>query len=184
AVNELSSVPLPLPLTTLVGRDGDIAILQQWAADPTARLITLVGPGGVGKTRLALELAHAITTASATRVVFVPLAAIRNPVFVASAIAEAFGLSDVTSHDLPKRVRVACDDRATLVVLDNFEQVVEATPLVADLLAAVAPLRCLATGREPLRVRGEREYAVGPLALEVDASTTNAPAHSPAVQLF
>jgi predicted ATPase/DNA-binding XRE family transcriptional regulator len=184
AVEEAGGFALPLPLTAFVGREADMQILRQWTSDPTARLITLVGPGGVGKTRLALELARSLATASAIRVVFAPLAAIRNPIFVASAIAEAFGLSDVTAVDLPKCVRVACDDRPTLLVLDNFEQVLDATPLVADLLTSIAPLRCLATSRAPLRLRGEREYAVGPLALEADTDAADALARSPAVQLF
>ena len=138
AVDELSGVSLPLPLTVLLGRDADVQTLRHWLADPAARLITLIGPGGVGKTRLALELARAIAAEGATRVVFVPLAAIRNPAFVASAIAEALGLSDVTALDLPRRARVACEDRPTLLVLDNFEQVLDAAPLVADLLTSVA----------------------------------------------
>ena len=79
-----------------------------------------------------------------------------------------------------------CDDQPTLLVLDNFEQVLDATPLVADLLTSVAPLRCLVTSRAPLRVRGEREYAVGPLALEAgsDAMSPADLARSPAVRLF
>ena len=118
--------------------------------------------------------------------VFVPLAAIRNPAFVASAIAEALGLSDVTALDLPRRARVACDDQPTLLVLDNFEQVLDAAPLVADLLTSVASLRVLVTSRAPLRVRGEREYAVGPLALEVDSEAMSPAdlARAPAVRLF
>ena len=140
--------------------------LRRWLADPAVRLITLIGPGGVGKTRLALEIARAIAEEAAVRVVFVPLAAIRNPAFVASAIAEALGLSDVTALDLPRRARVACADRPTLLVLDNFEHVLDAAPLVADLLTSVASLRLMVTSRAPLHVRGEREYAVGPLALE------------------
>ena len=84
AVDELSGVSLPLPMTALLGRDGDMQTLRDWLADPAVRLITLIGPGGVGKTRLALELARAIADEGATRVVFVPLAAIRDSAFVAS----------------------------------------------------------------------------------------------------
>ena len=83
AVDELSGVSLPLALTVLLGRDADVQTLRHWLADPAARLITLTGPGGVGKTRLALELARAIAAEGTTRVVFVPLAAIRDPAFVA-----------------------------------------------------------------------------------------------------
>ncbi len=115
-----------------------------------------------------------------------PLAAIRDYTFVASAIAEALGLADVTALDLPKRARVACGDRPTLLVLDNFEQILDAATLVAELLASAAFLRVLVTSRAPLRVRGEREYAVGPLALEVgvDAMSPADLARSPAVRLF
>ena len=186
AVDELSGASLPIALTAFLGRDADVQALRRWLADPAARLITLTGPGGAGKTRLAVEFARAIAAEGATRVVFAPLAAIRNPAFVASAIAEALGLSDVTALDLPKRARAACDDRPTLLVLDNFEQVLDAAPLVADLLTSVASLRLVATSRAPLRVRGEREYAVGPLALEMDSEAMSPAdlARSPAVRLF
>jgi len=184
--DELSSLSLPLAPTALLGREADLQTLRQWLADEEARLITLVGPGGVGKTRLALELGRRISIEGATRAVFVPLAAIRNPAFVASAIAESLGLSDVPSVDLPQRVRLACAHHPTLLVLDNFEQVLDATPLVVDLLTAVAPLRILVTSRAALRVRGEREYAVGPLALTVDDDAASPAdfARSPAVRLF
>jgi len=186
AVDELTGVSLPLPLTDLLGRDTDVQTLRQWLADPTRRLITLIGPGGVGKTRLALELARAIADESATRVVFVPLAAIRDPAFVESAIAEAFGLVDIASRDLPRRVRVACDNHSTLLVLDNFEQVLDAAPPVAGLLTSVPLLRVLVTSRAPLRVRGERVYVVGPLGLEADSNAipTADLARAPAVRLF
>jgi len=150
------------------------------------RLMTLTGPGGAGKTRLALELVRGVVDAGLTRVVFVPLSAVRDPGFVAPAIAQALGLADVNARDLPTRARVACEDRSTLLVLDNFEHVLDAAPLVADLLTSVASLRILVTSRAPLRLRGEREYVVGPLALPVDSepSASIDPASSPAVRLF
>ena len=120
AVDELSGVSLPLPLTALLGRDADVQTLRHWLADPAARLITLTGPGGVGKTRLALELARAIAAEGAARVVFVALAAIRDPAFVAPAIAEALGLSDVTALDLPRRARAACDGHADVAGARQF----------------------------------------------------------------
>jgi predicted ATPase/transcriptional regulator with XRE-family HTH domain len=185
AVDELSGVSLPLAPTALLGRDVDVQALGQWLADPAVRLITVTGPGGVGKTRLALEVAQAITD-GASRVVFVPLATIRTPAFVAPAIAEALGLSNVTALDLPKRVRVACADQRTLLVLDNFEHVIDAAPLVAELLTSVASLRLLITSRALLHVRGEREYALGPLALEASSEEMSPPdlARMPAVRLF
>jgi len=186
AVDELSDGSLPVPPTVLLGREADVQRLRTWLVDPAARLTTLIGPGGVGKTRLALELARAIAGEGSTRVVLASLTAIRHPGFVASAIAEALGLANVTALDLPKRARVACQDHPTLLVLDNFEHVLDAAPLVADLLTSVASLRVLVTSRAPLRVRGEREYAVGPLALEVDVDATSPAdlARSPAVRLF
>jgi predicted ATPase/DNA-binding XRE family transcriptional regulator len=186
AADELTGVSLPLALTALLGREADVHTLRDWLADPAVRLITLTGPGGVGKTRLALEFAQSVATEGLTRVVFVPLAAIREPAFVASAIAEALGLSDITPLALPKRVRVACADQPTLLVLDNLEQVLEAAPLVADLLGSVSSLRLLVTSRAPLRVRGEREYGVGPLELEVSSEAMPPAdlARAPAVRLF
>jgi predicted ATPase/DNA-binding XRE family transcriptional regulator len=186
AVDELRDTSLPLAPTILLGRDSDVQTLRLWLADPIARLITLTGPGGAGKTRLALEVARAIAAEGTTRVVFAPLAAIHDAAFVAPAIAEALGLSDVTAVDLPKRARGACDDQPTLVVLDNFEQILDAAPLVADLLTSVPTLRVLATSRAALRVRGEREYAVGPLALEPGADTMSPAdlARCSAVRLF
>jgi predicted ATPase/DNA-binding XRE family transcriptional regulator len=185
AVDELSGAPLPVPPTVLLGRDAAVTTLRRWLADAAARLITLTGPGGAGKTRLALELARTIAAEGATRVVFVPMAAIRNPAFVALGIAEAIGLSDVTALDLPRRARAACGDHPTLLVLDNFEHVLESAPLVADLLTTVQSLRLLATSRAPLRVRGEREYAVGPLELaHPDVVSPADLARAPAVRLF
>ena len=186
AADELSGATVPLAPTVLVGRDRDLETLGTWFADPTVRLITLTGPGGAGKTRVALEFARTIAAADRHRVVFVPLAAIQDHVFVAPAIAEALGLSDVSSVDLIKRARLACGDRATLLVVDNFEHVLEAAPMIADLLSSIAPLRIVATSRAPLRVRGEREYAIGPLALDgdVDPSSPADLVRSPAVRLF
>jgi predicted ATPase/DNA-binding XRE family transcriptional regulator len=185
AVDELSRPALPLALTALLGRDSDLQTLRLWLADPTARLITLIGPGGVGKTRIALELARAIAEERATHVVFLGLASVRDPAFVAPAIAEALGLSDVTTVDLPRHARVVCD-QPTLLVLDNCEHVLDGMPLVAALLASAVSLRVLATSRAPLHVRGEREYNVGPLALEADADASSPAdlARSPAVRLF
>jgi predicted ATPase/DNA-binding XRE family transcriptional regulator len=184
--DELGGGSLPIPLTALLGRDAEMQTLRAWLADPAIRLITLTGPGGAGKTRLALELAHAHAAERSTRVAFVPLATTRNPAFVASAIAEVLGLSDVTPVDLPRRARGACDGRPTLLLLDNLEQVLDAAPLVADLLSSAASLRVLATSRAALRVRGEREYVVGALPMRVDADVTS-PAdlvRCPAVRLF
>jgi predicted ATPase/DNA-binding XRE family transcriptional regulator len=180
AANEPAGPSMPLPLTTLVGREDDVATLRQWLTDPDVRLITLIGPGGVGKTRLALELARVTADEKLARVVFVALAAIRDQGFVASAVAEAFGLGDAASLDLPRRARAVCGAYPVLLVLDNFEQVLAAASLVADLIAAVSSLQIVVTSRAPLHVRGERAYTVGTLAIGSQADTLGAPA----VRLF
>src|SRR6187549_272465 len=186
AAEELVGASLPSPLTSLLGRDTELETLRQWLGDPVSRLITLIGPGGVGKTRLVMELARTIAKERATRVVFVSLSAIRDVEFVAPAIAEALGLSDVTALGLPKRARAACADRPTLLVLDNFEHLLDAAPLVAALLTSVQSLRLLVTSRAPLHVRGEREYVVEPLGLQAasDATSPADLARVPAVRLF
>jgi predicted ATPase len=175
-----------MPLTALLGRETDLKLLRALLADPAARLITLIGPGGVGKTRLALEVAYAIADERACRVLFVGLAAVRSSAFVAPAIAEALGVLDHTALDLPGRARLACAGQPTLLVLDNFEHVLDMAPVVVDLLRAVPTLRVLVTSRAPLRVRGEREYAVGPLGLHVneDVSSPADLARAPALRLF
>jgi predicted ATPase/transcriptional regulator with XRE-family HTH domain len=187
AVEELSGVSLPVPLTGVVGRDADVETLVKWLDDPRARLITLVGPGGVGKTRLALEIGRRIAEDGHVRAVFVELAGVRDPAFVGTAIAEALGLSDVTSLDLPRRVRGAfTGDHPILLLLDNCEQILGAAPLVVELVAATTSIRILATSRAPFRVRGERLYVVRPLPCDTSRHRTSPAdvAQVPAVRLF
>jgi predicted ATPase/transcriptional regulator with XRE-family HTH domain len=181
-----TGTPLPVPPTILLGRESDLRNLSACLVEPDARLVTITGPGGAGKTRLALELARAIAATGRSRVLFISLASIRNPLLVAPTIAEALGFVDAAAVDLPNRVRVACDGAPTILVLDNFEHVLDAAPVVSDLLATVESLRILATSRAPLRVRGEREYPLGPLVLEtaVEALQPADLAASPALRLF
>ncbi|HJR61810.1 MAG TPA: helix-turn-helix domain-containing protein [Vicinamibacterales bacterium] len=186
AVDELSGASLPLPLTALLGRESDVQVLRQWLAEPAFRLVTIVGPGGVGKTRLALELAREVADEGSIRVVFVPLACIGDPGLVACAIADALGLAVPTAADLPSRAGAACEGHPTLLVLDNFEQVLDAAPLITALLTSISVVRLLVTSRAPLRVRGEREYALGPLTLKTSSEpmTPADMARLPAVRLF
>jgi predicted ATPase/DNA-binding XRE family transcriptional regulator len=185
-LDELRSLSLPLAPTAFVGREDELKVLRQWLTDRSVRLITLTGPGGAGKTRLALELAREVAADGTARVVLVLLAAIRDTGLVAAAIAEALGLVDTPAADLPRRVKSAWDGTPTLLVLDNFEQVLEAAPLIAEILSSAASLRVLVTSRAPLHLRGEREYAVGSLALDthVDARSPGDLVRSAAVRLF
>ena len=161
AADELCGASLPVSLTTLLGRETDLGTLREWLADPAGPLITLIGPGAVGKTRLALEIARETAARAVTRVVMAELAAVRDHAFVPLAIAEALGLSDVTAADLPRRLRSTTEGAPpVLIVLDNCEHLPGAAPHVAELMAIVPTLRVLATSRAPLRVRGERLFAV------------------------
>jgi predicted ATPase/transcriptional regulator with XRE-family HTH domain len=182
-LHELGGIALPVPLTALIGREADLETLGRWIDEPNGRLITLTGPGGVGKTHLAINVARAVADAGRTYVAFVALAALRDPGLVACAIAEALGLADISISDLARRARTACESRMTLLLLDNFEQVLGAAPIITDLLTSTTNLRLLVTSRSPLALRGEREYAVEPLALDTDSDATDV-TQSPAVRLF
>ena len=186
AADDIGAGRLPLAPTPMLGRDPELRRLRQWIADPAARLITLVGPGGVGKTRLSIAIAQEIALEGTARVVFVALAPLRDEPLVASTIAEAFGLADIVGDALPGRLRVVCQNMPTWLVLDNFEHLTAAAPLVAMILAAVSSLRILVTSRAPLHLRGEREFAVHPLECGTDADEA-APAdlaRVPAVHLL
>lgn len=181
----------PHPPTRLINRERELASLlaRLGDKDPGAgRLVTLTGPGGVGKTRLALAGAEALSGAFADGVAWVDLAPLRDHVHVGAAIAAALGVRDDGPRDLQAALRASLRDRDLLLVLDNFEHVIEAAPMIAELLADCWRLRVLATSRERLRLRGEQEEPVEPLAVppangSIPPSTDPA-AGSAAVQLF
>ncbi|MDQ3692784.1 MAG: tetratricopeptide repeat protein [Chloroflexota bacterium] len=172
---------LPVPPTAILGRTRELADLRRRLEDG-ARLLTLTGPGGTGKTRLALEAAHGIASEFAHGAVFVDLAPVADPGMVLPAIAQALGLRETGEQPLAEQLRAFLQPRRLLLVLDNFEQVATAAPDIAALLAAAPDLVIIVTSRAPLRVRGEQEVAVGPLALP---ETGEVPGHgvSPEVAL-
>ena len=160
-VDERSS--LPARTTSFVGRDAELADLLRLIERKDVRLVTLTGPGGIGKTRLAVETAHRLASGFADGVAYVPLDRLTDPELVPAAIAEAVGvpaLGPDQATGLARRLR----ERKMLLVLDNFEHVVASAPLVTQLLETAGDLEVLATSREPLRLQGEHEYGVPPLA--------------------
>jgi hypothetical protein len=157
--------PLPRPLNRLVGRADERARLLALLRRPEARLLTLTGPGGVGKTRLALEAAHDLATDFADGVWFVPLSAIREPEFVLPALLAALGLRETETRSPLEVLQATLGAHALLLLLDNFEQVLPAAPALAELLSACSQVKLLVTSRAALRVQGEYELAVFPLAL-------------------
>jgi non-specific serine/threonine protein kinase len=177
---------LPAQPTPLLGREIETAAVRAVLLHPTTRLVTLTGPGGVGKTRLAAQVADELVEAFADGVVFVSLAPVGEPGLVAAAIAHAVGAPEHGDQPLASRLAAWLRARRMLLVLDNYEHVVAAAPLVGELLAACPDLKALATSRMPLHLAGEQEFPVPPLATPVVGQTSGAdsPARYPALALF
>ena len=183
ALKSLDAHPhnLPIQLSTFIGRDAELAELTRLL--DSERLVTLIGPGGIGKTRLALQAAADQIDHFRDGVFLIDLAPLREPEFLPGAIAETLGLREEPGKPISATLEEHLSGRTILLVLDNLEQLLPAAGrTVADVLARAPDLRIIATSRAPLRVRGEREYRV--TGLEVGSPTELDPEPPPAVALF
>ena len=154
---------LPAQITSFVGRQREITEVKNLLAG--SRLLTLSGPPGTGKTRLALQVASQVLHQFEDGVYFVELAPISDPQFVASTIAQVFDISEAGSGSLVENLKNYLKDKQLLLVLDNYEQIIETAPLVSGFLAAASGLKILVTSRQVLQVYGEQEYLVPPLSV-------------------
>ena len=177
---------VPVSLTTFVGRDREKTEIGRLLSRDDVRLLTMIGPGGVGKTRVAMEVAANSEERLPDGVVFVSLAPIRDPSLVADAILDELGIPDDRELPPEERLIATLQDRHMLLVLDNFEHVNAAASLIARLLSACPRIRILATSRSRLRLSGEHVYAVPPLTVPPDGphQCVTAIASHEAVRLF
>ncbi len=163
---------LPTQLTSFVGRERELA--EAGALLAANRLVTLTGPGGTGKTRLSLQVAAEAAESYPDGIFFVALETVRDPSLVASRLASAIGIVEAARRTIDETLRDWLQGKRVLFVLDNFEQVLDAGPIIADLLRAAPGLSVLATSRAPLRVSGEQEYPVPGLPTPPDRSQLSA----------
>jgi predicted ATPase/DNA-binding CsgD family transcriptional regulator len=170
----------------LLGRTRDLEVVGRLLLAGTARLITLVGPAGVGKTSLALEVSREVESHFADGTIFVDLTTVRDPDAVHMVVGQSLGFKDLENSRLPDRLQAYLVQRELLLILDNVEHVLAAVPELAELLTASPRLTVLATSREPLHLRSEQVFHVPPLALP-DLDTLFPPeelAQVPSVALF
>ena len=178
---------LPAQPTPLIGREKDVLTARKHLLNEGTRLLTLVGPPGVGKTRLAIQIAFGLVEEFEDGVHFVSLASITDPALVAPVIAQTLGVNQVREGTFAERLKEYLCDKHALLVLDNFEQVVNAAPFIAELLTACPWLSLIVTSRTHLSIRAEHQYPVAPLGLPVESNEQVDPAELlryPAVELF
>lgn len=182
----LNNLPnnLPAPMNSFIGRETEVRRIVEYFTDGQARLVTLTGPGGIGKTRLALQVATELLDTYPDGVWFIALADLRQPAHVITEIAKALDLPLESAQDVIEQVVSYLLGKTLLLVLDNFEHLMDATEDVKTLLLRCPTLRCLTTSRELLKVAGEQRFVVPPLSTpseDVDFETLR---HFESVQLF
>ena len=153
-------VVVPTPLTTFIGREQEIAELYTKLCDPTIRLLTLIGPPGIGKTRLAIQVAPLVQEHFSDGVWFVTLAPIHDPALVVSTIAHTLHVTIEPNKTVEELLQKALEGKRALLILDNFEHLIAATPLIKTLLTTLRNLKILVTSRTALRLSGEHHYQV------------------------
>jgi predicted ATPase/DNA-binding XRE family transcriptional regulator len=155
---------LPYPPTTLLGREQEVAQARDLLGERGVRLLTVTGPGGVGKTRLALEIAHNLRDSFADGLAWIDLTGLRDPTLVAQTVSHVLELREQADRSFLEQVRALLKDKQCLLLLDNFEQVQEAADFIADLLMNCPRLQALVTSRVPLHLRAEQQLVLAPLS--------------------
>lgn len=177
---------IPQPPYAIIGRELELRDLEALIRRADTRLVTITGSGGSGKTRVAVELATRLRDELGWRVVYVDLTGVRDPAQVLPTIAAHLGVRDVGENEMINVIANVIADQSVLLVIDNFEHVIERAGDLSDLLAATADLRMLVTSRQPLRLRWEQEFPLLPLSVPdaVEQRTATAIAAAPAVELL
>lgn len=182
---------LPASTTSFVGRKQEIQEIVALLSDSNVRLVTLTGPGGVGKTRLSLAVGNACHEERFEQVVFIELASLQNPNLILPEIGRAVGVPESMGRSRIEAIRAVVNGASLLLLLDNYEHLIESSHIIAELLAAISSLTCLVTSREPLMLYGEHEFTVDPLPLplvgpkNIEAEKAQSKfIHSDAVELF
>ena len=177
-------VEIPTPPEPPIGRERELQQIAAMLQGENIQLVTLTGPGGVGKTRVAIELARSLAATFPHGVVFVDLSSTSDPSLVGSNIAQAMGVAQASSQGIDEILSQVMRSREQLLLLDNFEQVIGAAPLIGQLVRVAPGVKILITSREPLRVRGEVTYPIEPLALPDASAEGLSVTSAPAVALF
>ncbi|MBK9270356.1 MAG: DUF4062 domain-containing protein [Saprospiraceae bacterium] len=183
STKESSFHSIPVKANSMVGREDNVKELLDMLSHSEYRLITLSGPGGIGKTRLAMELAQNLLHEFANGVAYVPLAPVRDHELVAETIAYHLGMK-LSGANAIESLKLFLENKNMLLILDNFEQVIQAAPMIDDLLAASPGLKILVTSRERLSLSSEQVYVVPPLTSQLKNSENNTEEIPSAVKLF